>query len=193
MHDVLDVEAFVRDAIRAGNARLSLEEYEDLLGEGMLIMSRLAKSYQPGFGGRDPAGSSFAGYASKHLRLKLGDSYHRLQENHRLVAGEDGKRRWQYDPRPASLDVIVEETGTDHIRELRAEDVYDGDHAQRIGAALDRRWGHDRRMTVKFGVLLGLGYQAGDAQKALRIGAREAGLCVERLRDVALDLAEVAA
>lgn len=193
LHDVLDVEAFVRSTIAKGRLRLTVDEREELVGEGMLIMVRLAKAYEPGRNGLDPAQSKFSGYAAKFLPGKLSDANHRLQESHRLVTLETGERRWQYDTPPASLDAVVESTGTDHIRELRSDDVYDSDMARNLRGLLEQRWERDRETTVKIGVLLGLGYAIGDAAKALRLSGREATMCVERIKDVAHEIQAVAA
>lgn len=196
-----DAESFVRDAIRDGGARLSPDDFDDVLAEGLLILAGLQKAYQPGRNGLDPVSSRWGGFASKYLRLKLGDAYHRLQENHRLVAGEDGRRRWVYEEAPVSLSHVVRAAETpagpgvdpdpaDHIRALQVTDEHDTDMAETLRGALDRRWAVDRETTVKFGVLMGMGYAATECARRLRIDAKEAALCFDRIRRVAHDLSE---
>lgn len=188
---ITDSESFIRTAIRDSRVRLTPDQLEELIGEGFAILVALKEAYEPGRGGRDPAESRWAGYAAKYLRIKLGDSYHRLQENHRLVAGEDGRRRWEYAQPAASLDQIVESReGADHVTALRTADEYDTDMAATLRAALDRRWEHDRETTVRFGVLLGMGFAATECARRLRIDQKEATLCFDRIRRVAHDLSE---
>ena len=193
LHDVLDTEAFVRSTIAKGRLRLTTDDREELVAEGLRIMANLSAIYEPGRNGLSAEGSKFSGFAAKYLPGKLSDAWHRLQENHRLVTLPTGERRWQYDQKPSSLDAQIEETGVDHIQELQSEDVYDTDMANNLRDALDRRWNHDRETTVRFGVLLGLGYTIPDATRTLRIAGRDATLCIERIKDVAHELEEIAA
>lgn len=190
LFDVLDTESFVRDAIKDGKVRLTPEEYEDLLGEGMLIMARLAKQYEPGRNGLDPATSRFSGFAAKYLRVKLGDAFHRMQENHRLTTQPDGTRKWAYAPKPTSLDAMTDGNpeGADHVRTLQAEDEYDSDMESTLRTALDKRWEYDRETTVKIGLILGAGYILADAVQTLRIPQEEGLEAVERIRRVAHEL-----
>lgn len=184
LHDVADVEAFVRSTIQKGRLRLTTDEREELVAAGMTIMVRLAKIYEPGRNGLDAAGSKFSGYAAKYLPGKLSDEWHRMQEHHRLVTVEGGERRWQYDQKPASLDAIREETGTDHIKAVRVEDLYGSDMALTLRSVLDERWPHDREITVKLGVLMGSGYRVDEAAKIIGITAEEAALAFKRIHNV---------
>lgn len=182
LHDVLDTEAFVRATIAKGHLRLSIEDREELVCEGIAIMARLAKIYEPGRNGLNPSESKFSGFAAKYLPGKMSDANHRLQESHRLTTNpETGKRSWTYGQPAASLDAIVDGTGTDHIRELRTEDEYDCDMAHTLRGVLDERWPHDREVTVKIAVLMGSDYSLGDAAKVLGVDAREATLAFERI------------
>lgn len=186
LHDVVDVESFVADAIRDGGARLTPDDREELLAEGLRIMVRLAQQYQPGFNGLDPTTSTFAGFASKYLRLKLSDAYHRLQETHRLVTDDTGKKAWSYGAKPASLDAMVAESaeGADHVKSLQQEDAYDSDMAHTLRSVLEKRWPHDRETTVRVGVLMGCDHTLREAASILGIDDREAVLALERIKAV---------
>jgi hypothetical protein len=99
LYDVHNVDAFVKDAIYDGGARLSPAQREEMQAEGRRIMLRLARQYQPGKGGRDAELSRFSGYAAKYLRLKLSDAYARVVQ--RDDANGDPAAR-----RPVSLNVL---------------------------------------------------------------------------------------
>lgn len=181
LHDVNDVEAFVRATITKGRLRLTLDEREELVAEGLVIMARLSNSYEPGRNGLDATQSKFSGYAAKFLPGKLSDAWHRLQENHRLVTLPTGERKWQYDQKASSLDAQVEDTGVDHIEALQCEDAYSSDMANTLRQILEERWPQDRETTVKVGVLMGLGIAPGKTAKMLGITEREATMAVERI------------
>lgn len=193
LHDVKDVEAFVNATITKGRLRLTTDEREELVCEGLRIMSHLANVYQPGKNGLNASQSKFSGFAAKYLPGKLSDAWHRMEEHHRLVTLPTGERKWHYDEPPASLDAIAETDTVERVRSLRADDVYDSDMAHTLRDALNRRWEHDRETTVRFAVLLGMDYTPADAAKALRIDAKEAALVVERIKRVAHELQPIAA
>lgn len=69
LHDVLDVEAFVKATLRNMSLRLTRDEREELVGEGLLIMVELARGYRPDIG-------TFGGYAAGMLPRRLTDSWH---------------------------------------------------------------------------------------------------------------------
>jgi hypothetical protein len=188
LHDVNDAEGFVRATISKSAVRLTDDEREELVAEGLLILTALAKRYEPGRNGLDPSTSSFAGYAAQFLPGKLSDANHRLQENHRLVTEGDG-RRWQYDERPASIEELAEAPGgIDSVRALQGEDISGGDMAGLLRSALDKAWERDREVTVQVGVLIGDGYALADIAARLRIGHQEAAIAVWRIKRVARTL-----
>lgn len=119
--DIEDAEAFVKAHIKRARIRFADDEFEDILGAGLLILVRLWQLYDPARdGGRAPGKNdsgrqgvaSFAGYASYLLPNKIHDAYMRMHPEHRLVTQSDGKRRWVYGVPPTSLDIVgIEEEG----------------------------------------------------------------------------------
>lgn len=80
LHDIDDCEKFVRATVhRKPGLRLAEDLEEELVREGIVALTRMAERYEPGYGGRDPAGSRFSGYAAKYLPGKLDDALHRLR------------------------------------------------------------------------------------------------------------------
>lgn len=191
---IRDAEAFVRHHIARGRVRLTDDDREELVAEGLRIVTGLVKAYEPGRNGLDPKDSKLAGYVSKFLGGKLSDAWNRMQENARVTTQADGSRKWHYDAKASSLDAMTAESpdGLNNVVALHTEDVYDSDMAQTLRDALDRRWQHDRETTVKVGVILGQGFLIGDAVRMLRIAPAEAADAVDRIRRVAHEL-EVAA
>ena len=126
LYDVLDVDGFVADAIRDGKAQLNEFQREEMKQEGRRIMLHLARSYQPGKGGRDAAGSRFSGFAAKYLRLKLSDAYNRIVQDATVVKikQDDGteRRELRYQPPSVSWDDVdlPDETGGDGYDETLA-------------------------------------------------------------------------
>lgn len=179
---VLDVEAFVQAHIHK-RLVLTADEREDLVAEGFVIMERLFRQYEPGRNGLDPSLSKFSGFAAALLPGKLGDAWHRLQDNHRMQTTPEGERKWHYGEKPTSLEV-VKEAGIDHIKALQTEDIYDSDMAHALRTVLDDRWPHDREVTVKLAVLMGCDHSPGEAARVLGISDREAVLAIERIKAV---------
>lgn len=120
LHDVKDVQAFVHATItkwehanraKNSNFRLTHDERDELVAEGLLIMVRLADRYQPRLPGYKTDGT-FSGYAAAFLPRKLGDAWHRLQPNHHYVtvtgASGNRKRKWTYGTRPISIERLHE-------------------------------------------------------------------------------------
>ncbi len=106
LHDIKDVEGFVRGTIHTAQRRgmrISLDEREELVCEGLAILYQLAEIYEPHRDGYTKAGT-FAGFAAMYLPRRLGDAWHAAHPEHRYVTGLDGKRIWEYDPPPTSLD-----------------------------------------------------------------------------------------
>jgi hypothetical protein len=102
LHDVKDVEAFVRATIRRSGIQLGLEEREELVAEGICILFELARRYVP----KPPAGR-FSGYAAQFLPRRLGDAWHASHPEHRYVTTTTGKRTWHYEPSPISFDGLT--------------------------------------------------------------------------------------
>jgi hypothetical protein len=115
LHDVDDVVGFVNDTLnqfcqgRPGKpgVHLSRDEREELVCEGIAIMYDLADRYEPRRGDHEQDGR-FSGFAAWALPKKLGDAWHRLHPEHRLVSDpETGKRRWIYLEKHTSFDSVV--------------------------------------------------------------------------------------
>lgn len=195
LHDIRDSEAFVRSqlakALSPATLRLlSTDERDELLAEGLRILTHLADTYEPGKGGRDPAGSTFTGYASKYLPGKLRDAHHRLQGTHHLVTSPDGTRQWQFDEKPRSLNELTHEDpdAADRHRALQAIDTPDGqedpsaDLREKLGRALDELYAHEREQALQVGELLGLGITPTEAAKRLGLRSEQLLQAVERIK-----------
>lgn len=75
-----DAELFVIAAInKRPGPPLDGELKSELVNEGVIALVKLYDRYQPGFGGRDPEGSRFSGYAARYLPGKLEDALHKLK------------------------------------------------------------------------------------------------------------------
>lgn len=184
LHDVLDAEAFVRATIKRGRMRLSSEQVEELVAEGIAILCDLSGRYEPRRAGYDQDGT-FAGYAAKYLPLRLDDAWHRMNPSHRFVTDPESKiRRWVYDDAPVSLDQVTEEKG-DNVRALHAEDRPDPDIAGELRPLLEEQAAHEVDMTVKVGELLAEGRPPNEVMAELGIRQVEYLACFERLRRVA--------
>lgn len=108
LHDVRDIEAFVAGRIYSSGLKLPPDEREELLLEGITISYELADRFEPHRPGYATAGR-FSGYLAQFLSRRLSDAWHRSHPEHRTVRDADGKRRWQYDPPPVSLDALDQE------------------------------------------------------------------------------------
>lgn len=95
LHDVLDVEAFVKATLVRSRIRFDDSEREELTGEGLAIMFELADRYD----GR----GRFSGYAAQFLPRRLTDAWHRMHREHTYATTEAGKREWRYGDTPVSL------------------------------------------------------------------------------------------
>ena len=125
VHDVQDAEAFVKAAIHRSKIRFDLDEYEELVACGLLLLVELAQRYDPEKD-KGPR-ASFAGYAWYLLPRKLADAWHGLHEEHMLRTGDDGKRRWVYAERAKSWDahVVGDEQGEGTFDERKLRHVGD--------------------------------------------------------------------
>lgn len=108
MHDVEDVESFVRAMIpKTRLKRLSFEDREELLAEGIAILCRMATKYKSRMDGYEQDGS-FAGYCAKYLPHKMREAWYSWHPEHLLEWQEDGKRRHTHGESPASWDEKLE-------------------------------------------------------------------------------------
>jgi hypothetical protein len=195
IHDIQDAERFVRATIADGLV-LTSDQRDELICEGLRILWTLSDRYQPGYGGRNPATSRFSGYAAKYLPGKLSDAWHRLQ-GHTLVVLPTGKRQWHYNPRPVSLEAIVEATPNDSIASLTVNpnDHMDSELARKLGTALDQQWAVTRLITVKVGVLFGLGHSPASVARILEINGPQIMMATELIKSSAhrMDAVDIAA
>lgn len=120
LHDIRDVNMFVRNALDKAPVTLDAQEFEELVAEGLVILYELAEEYEPHRAGYERAGS-FAGYASAFLSHRVADAWHRSHAEHRYitVTEDDTQRRaWQYLKATVSLD------------EQRSRQLNDGSHGE---------------------------------------------------------------
>jgi hypothetical protein len=188
LYDIEDCHAFVHQAINSSRILMSTDEREELHAEGMAIMVKLARDYKPHIEGHERNDSRFSGYASKFLRLKLDDAWHRMHPEHQLRTDrEAGRRRWVYGERATSLHAVTEgENGAErHLPRALIVEHSDDDVVERLGVALDERWSRDRAVILAVGDLLSRGYAPGDV-------ASELGLPLARIKQAMLDIADVA-
>jgi hypothetical protein len=76
--DIRDPRGFVAATIQKSRVRLSSDEHEDLLCEGLAILCDLASRFEPHRPGYNTPGR-FSGYAAKYLPLRLQDAYGKLK------------------------------------------------------------------------------------------------------------------
>jgi hypothetical protein len=115
LYDVEDVEGFVNATLNRFEegdlpewAKLSTDERQELVLEGITIMFELAERFEPHREGYAQAGR-FSGYAAAFLPKRLGDAWHRLHPEHRYVTDpETGKRGWVYLQPASSLQGLAE-------------------------------------------------------------------------------------
>ncbi len=103
LHDIRDVNMFVRNALDKAPVTLDTQEFEELVAEGLVILYELAGKYEPHREGYAQSGS-FAGYAAIYLPKRMADAWHRSHPEHRYITLPDGKRAWQYLKQTVSLD-----------------------------------------------------------------------------------------
>jgi hypothetical protein len=108
LHDIQDIEGFVNRTINRANLSLKREEREELVLEGLAILYRLSEIYEPHREGHARDDSRFSGFAAMYLPRKLGDAWHRMHPEHRLVTDPDtGKRSWCYLDKPTSYEHVI--------------------------------------------------------------------------------------
>jgi hypothetical protein len=163
--------------------RLTGDEHEELLAEGLLILCQMAEAYEPGFGGRDPAGSRFSGYAMKYLPGKLRDAWRRRHPEY-CLSRRDGMSPWERRARCVSLEAFSQpDPGHQHSH---------GDHARSLvelvadlRAALAESFETDQELTIRVGFLLACGWAPRDVAGLLRVPVSEVSSGEPRLRRIA--------
>lgn len=103
LYNVRDTRAFVADKLHKSRLRLSRDEREELICEGVAIMCELANRYEPHRDGYEQAGT-FSGFAGYFLPRKLQDAYYRMHPEHRTVRDEDGTKRREFGHAALSLE-----------------------------------------------------------------------------------------
>lgn len=136
LHDIANVEAFVRSRLDASRVRFVEEEREELVLEGLAILYDLAESYQHHLPGYAKPGR-FSGYAARYLSRRLGEAWHRLHPEHVYTTNEDGSREYTYLQPAVSLDGI------------RTRAVERGEPDTVDGRILDRRYWTGSRPTAR--------------------------------------------
>jgi len=185
LHDVKDASAFVHATINRSRIVLTLAEREDLHAEGMAIMVKLARDYQPHIAGHDHEGR-FSGYAAMYLPRKLGDVWHRNHPEHQLRTQDDGKRRWEYSERAVSLDALA---GVDPDRQLLlAAKRQPTDLRGRLLLALDRRWARRRLHYADVAELLWENATPADVAERLGCTPSQVQEAIDEIRPVARQL-----
>ena len=114
--NVVDAEAFVRHCMhKAGRLRITGDEREELVAEGLALLCELHLRYEPE---RDkaPGGhtTGFYGYALYLLPRKMADAWHRSQPHHVSRVQADGSRRYEYHREPKSLSELYDQGATNH-------------------------------------------------------------------------------
>jgi len=105
LHDITNVEAFVRATLDDSRIRFQTGERDELVLEGLAILYDLAGSYQHQLPGYAQPGR-FSGYAARYLPRRLGEAWHRLHEEHIYRTRLDGGREYEYLQPAISLDGI---------------------------------------------------------------------------------------
>lgn len=183
--NIRDAEGFVRSSLP--RVLMTADMRDELVAEGLRILTDMAARYQPGRNGQDPTTSSFSGYAGKFLPGKLRDAWHRL-EGHTLTTNrDDGKREWQYPSKPVSIDATDSDSDgpQQQISALRARAHEPGvdETVQRVLAGLDELWRLEREQIAGVIAALAEGVE-NDTQLAqdLSIAPEEVVDCRRRIR-----------
>jgi hypothetical protein len=103
LYDIDDVEAFVKAMIARSRVRLTPDEREELVAEGIVILFEMGRKFIPKMEGYEQEGR-FSGYAARFLPRKLQDAYHAMHPEYVLRTQPDGSRKWQYNDAPWSFD-----------------------------------------------------------------------------------------
>lgn len=92
IRDVKDAEAFVIAAIRKSGIKPRREEFEDLIGAGLVILCELSHVYKPRMNGYAKDGC-FSGYASRYLPARIRDAFFEGHENITVSVDEATSRK----------------------------------------------------------------------------------------------------
>jgi hypothetical protein len=92
--DIRDPRGFVAATIAKSGVRLSREERDDLIAEGLAILCDLARKFEPQRAGYSQAGR-FSGYAAAYLPLRLHDAYRQMHPTVTQV-NEHGERTREF-------------------------------------------------------------------------------------------------
>lgn len=183
LHDIRDVEAFVGSTLgRAGIRPDDPIEREDLIADGILIVSELAERYEPHRDGYARAGS-FAGYCAKFLPGRMRDAWHSRHPEHSYVTRDDGRREWSYGESAISLDGLREQN-PDGV-ELRIgarvseSDTSFADLAAAIAQASRRR----DEIALVVAQMKAAGYSHDAIAEELELGPSEFRFAIEQIRD----------
>ncbi len=103
LFDVQNCEAFVGRALTSSRIRMTGDEREEMLCEGLLILAELAAKFEQHRDGYATSGR-FSGYAAKMLPLRMQDAYDRLHPEHQVTRDSvSGARVYDFNPAPMSI------------------------------------------------------------------------------------------
>lgn len=182
--NIKDAEAFVRANLP--RVILTQDGREDLVAEGLRILTEMSRRYEPGRNGQNPLTSSFSAYAKKYLPGKLRDAWHR-QEGHTLTAREDGGREWRYPGPAVSLNAMSEGEGAVEVVKLHdgskmeTEDAYYSSLADSVLPALEVLARIENEQALKVGILCSEGFTAGRIAEELKMPVDEVQRSIDRL------------
>jgi DNA-directed RNA polymerase specialized sigma subunit len=183
--DINDPVAFVAAVIERhlSKREMSNDTREELIQQGLLILSNMRRLYEPGKNGLDPKTSKFSGYAARYLPDKIKDALHRL-EGHKLTKDKDDKREW-IEPNITSLDYVNEQNESVEDMEvsehLQVRDSYYSDLKTNLESALDSLWSEEKHNATNVGILLGEGIKTNNKIKEI-LGLRNKD--IERSKDL---------
>lgn len=106
LYDIDDVEAFVVMCIKRSGAPIRPYEYEDMIGEALVILYAMADKYIPQMEGYAQPGR-FSGYVVKYLPRKIREAWHKNYEACSLKTMPDGKRQYVYYKEAESFDRLL--------------------------------------------------------------------------------------
>lgn len=166
--DIDDPEAFVISIINnhiSNKVPLNKTIREELVQQGLLILTNMRTIYEPGKNGLDPTNSKFSGYAIKFLPNKMRDALHRL-EGHSITKDDDNKRKWE---EPDFNSIYSDDNNEDNewdednedkriVSQLQTKDTYCSDIEDNVSSALDKLWEQEKKIAISVGVLLSEGY-----------------------------------
>jgi hypothetical protein len=115
--NITDAEAFVRHCINKSRLPLTVDERDELVAEGLVLVCELHLRYDP-----------------KRLPRKLNDAWHRSQPHHLLRTQPDGTRRYEYVKTAKSLDDV-------HLNGMAGERNEDGTRLDQLHAGNCRTTG----------------------------------------------------